>query len=210
MFWTKLDELCSAKGISPNALCSYLGLSNATATKWKNGASPRNSTLKKIADYFDVTVEELLGKNDTNTGNIFVNEDIVNMEIIGSVKAGYDGLAYEERTGETTPVPTAFFKGGDKNDFFLLRVNGNSMYPKMIDGDLVLVHRTTSVDSGTIAVILYGNNEATIKTVNYVYGENWLDLVPANPEYQTRHIEGTDLENCRILGKVVKLIRDLQ
>ena len=210
MFWDNFVNLCDQQKKSPNKVASEIGCSSGSITAWKQGRLPRKSTLVQIADYFDVTVEELLGKNDTNTGNIFVNEDIVNMEIIGSVKAGYDGLAYEERTGETTPVPTAFFKGGDKNDFFLLRVNGNSMYPKMIDGDLVLVHRTTSVDSGTIAVILYGNNEATIKTVNYVYGENWLDLVPANPEYQTRHIEGTDLENCRILGRVVKLIRDLQ
>lgn len=131
------------------------------------------------------------------------------MEVIGSVKAGYNGIAQEEHTGETVPIPTVFLKGGDKNNFFLLHVSGDSMYPKMLDGDLVLVKRETSVDSGSVAVVLYGDEEATVKTVKYVDGEDWLELIPTNPEYQTKRITGADLEKCRILGRVVKLIRDL-
>ncbi len=69
--------------------------------------------------------------------------------------------------------------------------------------------RETSVDSGTVVVVLYGDGEATVKTVKYVEGWSWLDLIPTNPEYETKHIEGADLENCRILGRVVKMFRDL-
>lgn len=61
MFWQKFVSLCNAKGLSPNGVCSELGLSNATATKWKNGSTPRGSTLKKIADFFGVTTDDLLG-----------------------------------------------------------------------------------------------------------------------------------------------------
>lgn len=61
MFWDKFVTLCSAKGISPNGVCSELGLSTATATKWKKGAIPRDTTLKKIADYFGVSTSYLLG-----------------------------------------------------------------------------------------------------------------------------------------------------
>lgn len=61
MFWERFLRLCSQKGISPNGACSELGLSNATATKWKNGSMPRAGTLKKIADYFGVSVGELIG-----------------------------------------------------------------------------------------------------------------------------------------------------
>lgn len=64
MFWEKFLSLCSEKGVSPNGVCAELGLSNATATKWKNGAVPRNTTLRKIADYFDVSVSYLLGVVD--------------------------------------------------------------------------------------------------------------------------------------------------
>ena len=64
MFWDKFVTLCSAKGLSPNGVCADLGLSTATATKWKKGAIPRDTTLKKIADYFGVSVSYLLGVAD--------------------------------------------------------------------------------------------------------------------------------------------------
>ena len=65
MFWDKFVTLCSAKGISPNGVCADLGLSTATATKWKKGAVPRDTTLKKIADYFGVSASYLLGIVDS-------------------------------------------------------------------------------------------------------------------------------------------------
>lgn len=64
MFWETLSNLCNERGVSPNGVCAELGLSNATATKWKNGAIPRQSTLRKIADYFGVSVSYLLGVVD--------------------------------------------------------------------------------------------------------------------------------------------------
>lgn len=65
MFWNNFLKLCREKGISPNGVCSDLGLSNATATRWKSGAIPRESTLRKIADYFGVSVGYLLGESNS-------------------------------------------------------------------------------------------------------------------------------------------------
>ncbi|MBE7053373.1 MAG: helix-turn-helix transcriptional regulator [Ruminococcaceae bacterium] len=62
MFWEKFVELCNKKGLSPNNVCAQLGYSSAIATKWKNGSTPRSTTLHKIADFFGVSVEYLLGK----------------------------------------------------------------------------------------------------------------------------------------------------
>lgn len=62
MFWDKIIELCNDNGISPSKLCETLNFSNATATKWKNGATPHDSTLKKIADYFNVSIDYLAGR----------------------------------------------------------------------------------------------------------------------------------------------------
>ena len=59
-FFDRINELCVRNGISADKLCKDLNLSNATATKWRKGAIPRNSTLKLIADYFGVTVDYLL------------------------------------------------------------------------------------------------------------------------------------------------------
>ena len=81
------------------------------------------------------------------------------------------------------------------------------MYPQLVDGDSILVRKCETVESGSIAVILYNGDEATVKKVIYKYGENWLDLVPTHPEYQTKRISGPDLEQCRVLGKVVSLVR---
>ena len=46
--------------------------------------------------------------------------------------------------------------------------------------------------SGEIGVISYGDDEMTIKRINYVDGEDWLKLVPLNPAYPPRRIEGVD------------------
>ena len=135
---------------------------------------------------------------------------LVSFPVIGRVSAGYDGQALEEYTGAQEAIPAEDLRGRSPEDFMVLRVNGNSMYPLLLDGDRILVERTTSVDSGSLAVILYAGEEATVKRVRYVYGEEWLELIPQNPEYQTKRIEGPDLEECRVLGKVLKLIRTLE
>lgn len=86
MFWENILALCNEKGISPNALCSEIGLSNAIATKWKKGAIPHCTTLKKIAGFFDVTPEYLLGRTEKpnpeetsvpNNGVFFLSTDII-------------------------------------------------------------------------------------------------------------------------------------
>lgn len=63
MFWGRFIELCNRNKVYPNTVCTQLGFSKATATKWKSGAAPRDTTLKRIADYFGVTVDYLIGQN---------------------------------------------------------------------------------------------------------------------------------------------------
>lgn len=128
--------------------------------------------------------------------------------IIGSIAAGYDCCALEEYTGEYAYFPLAELSA-PVDEYFVLRVKGNSMYPKLLEDDTVLVRRKQCVESGKIAVVLYNGEEATVKRINYTSGEKWLELAPINPEYQAKRIEGADLEQCRILGEVVKLIRDM-
>lgn len=64
MFWKNLCMLCNKRNTTPNTVCRELGLSSATATHWRQGAIPRDTTLKKIADYFGITVEDLLRDPD--------------------------------------------------------------------------------------------------------------------------------------------------
>ena len=75
------------------------------------------------------------------------------------------------------------------------------------DGDSVLVLRCEAVDQGTVAVVLYNGDEATLKKVRYT--PQWLEMTPINPEFPVRRIEGPDLEVSHILGKAMSLSRDL-
>ena len=65
MFYDTFKRLCDERGISCNKAATNIGLSNATATKWKKtGATPSGETLSKIATYFNVPIEYLLGNED--------------------------------------------------------------------------------------------------------------------------------------------------
>ena len=60
MFWNNFIDLCVNNSTTPNAVAKELSIASGAVTKWKNGAVPHQTTLLKIANYFDVTVEELI------------------------------------------------------------------------------------------------------------------------------------------------------
>ena len=64
MFWNRFVELCNQKSVSPNFVAKELGITSGSVTSWKKGSVPRDTTLKKIADYFGVTVSYLTGLVD--------------------------------------------------------------------------------------------------------------------------------------------------
>lgn len=60
MFWENFISLCSKLNKSPNAVANELGFSTGVVTTWKRGSQPREKTLQIIANYFGVSVDELL------------------------------------------------------------------------------------------------------------------------------------------------------
>ena len=62
MFWDRFEGLCKENKCRPNNVMQALGLSAATATKWKNGSIPNGDALQKVADYFNVSTDYLLGR----------------------------------------------------------------------------------------------------------------------------------------------------
>ena len=64
MFWERFSEECTLAGKKPNPVAKELGVSSGTVTGWKNGALPKPEILSKIASYFDVSVDYLLGKTN--------------------------------------------------------------------------------------------------------------------------------------------------
>ena len=64
MFFNIYENLCRQKGLSPNAVAKQLSISSGAVSEWKKGRVPQNATLKKIADYFEVTTEYLLNRTN--------------------------------------------------------------------------------------------------------------------------------------------------
>lgn len=175
------------------------------------------TSLRKASNAFLKEVERAEKKDATSEDATrfqferFYNriERVITYPVLGTVRAGFNGAIDEIPTGEEIEIPSSMINKEEKNDYFVLQIKGNSMYPKLIDGDKILCKRQNDVDCGSLAVVLYDGEEATVKKVNYDVGRNWIDLIPFNPEYAPKRIEGADLQQCRILGKVLKLIRDL-
>ena len=70
MFYDRFKAMCAEKKITPTRAALDMGFSNSITTKWKKtGATPDGVTLAKIADYFGITVDELLGKEKQPTNN---------------------------------------------------------------------------------------------------------------------------------------------
>ena len=263
----KLRELRKKKNLTMKQLGAMFGAAESTVSHWENGKrEPDTATLLNLADYFNVSVDYLLGReeikkaprfkingrrystdirkykmgfdkevrkallktpsNDSVLSDIHTSfhpdatrvqferiynkyESVITYPVLGTVRAGFNGAIDEIPTGEEIEIPCSMINKAEKNDYFVLQIKGNSMYPKLIDGDKILCKRQTDVDCGDLAVVLYDGEEATVKKVNYDVGRTWIELIPFNPEYAPKRIEGADLEQCRILGKVLKLIRDL-
>ena len=117
--------------------------------------------------------------------------------LLGSVAAGTPILA-EECIEEYLTFDT----GGHVGEHFALRVRGESMLEAgILPGDVVVVHQQQQVRNGDIVVALF-EDEATVKTYRRENGHVWLYPENSSPEYQP--IDG---EGCRVLGRVVAVIR---
>lgn len=202
MLGEKLRALRLQKGLTQVQLAEMVGISNNLYNKYeKKDVRPPYETLVKLASALNTSLSVLLDEIA-----VYPSEAVIDMPIIGSVRGGMDGNVVQEETGETRPIAASALHGRP-DEYFLLRVRGDSMYPEILDGDCVLVKKTDSVESGSMAVVLYDGDYATVKWVKYVKGEDWLDLIPNNTQYAPVRIEGADLEQCHVLGEVVDILR---
>ncbi len=199
-------------GLTQTELGAKLGVQKNAVSKWECGRVDDipSSKIKVMAQLFGVQPSYLIDDEIVGLPSPTITEDTVTFPIVTSVAAHYDGVSSDESaTGEHIEVPSAYLKGRKPEEFCAMRVRGDSMFPSFQDGDVVLVLRQTTMNhSGEIGVISYGDDEMTIKRINYVTGEDWIELVPLNPSYPPKKIEGVDLESCHIIGIPRVLIRE--
>lgn len=211
-----MERFAETAGISK----AYVSMLERNRTQRGDEPSPSIETYRSVARAIGLDVDELIRKVDgkvsikdsvSSSPNVVFQEDTITFYPIGTVAAGYNKFALEELTDDPIDIPASYLKGRPKEDYFLLKVTGNSMYPLYHNGDHVLVLRQSTLNrSGEIGVVLYDGEQATLKKIEYVDGENWIKLVPINPEYQEKTIQNIDLEQCRILGIPRVLIREIE
>lgn len=213
IFSNNLRTLMERFGKDRAQICADLNFKYTTFTDWYKGNKyPRIDKIEMLATYFGVLKSDLIedkgGVFSIDTVHSAAVDNVTPIRFLGSVAAGYNHLANEEY--EYMNIPTDWMGGRKTDDFFIMRVSGSSMYPKYCDGDNILCLACSDIGcSGRIGVIVYGDSEATLKKIVYEPGGDWIDLVPINPEYETKRIQGVDLEQCRIIGRAIKLIRDI-
>lgn len=132
--------------------------------------------------------------------------DVINIPLLGTVKAGYDYLAQENI------IDYISFKvdGTDKENYYALNVVGDSMTPLFDDGDTVIVHKQDDFENGDNCVVLINGEEATIKKV--YKGNTGIELKAVNPYYPPRVFSKEDIKDLpvKIIGVVEKSIRNFK
>lgn len=181
---------------------------------------PELPALKDFAELFDCSVDYLIGRTSVRKpllGDIndathpwypYINElppptDNIKIPIIGSVKCGYNGLAYEYLDGYVMIDNTKLH--GDIKAF---RCRGDSMNGLGIfDGDIALVRVQEDVDCGELAIVIVDGDEGMLKRIRKQEGA--IILESANPAYPPRVFTGEAMNKVRVVGKVVEIRRSL-
>ena len=173
--------------LSHEEMAKLCGVSRATYFRWLAGSTKlRTRTKENVAKVLNVSnIDEVLEESENYK------------PILGTTRAGYDMYAEQDIQGFVKVTHEDAVNG----DYFL-RVEGDSMEGSHIyDGDLIYVQQCESVPSGSIAVVLIGE-EATVKKV--VYKNDLMILEASNSKYESRYFTPNEVAELpvRILGKV--------
>jgi repressor LexA len=201
MFGYKLKELRKREKISQKELATQIGVAQSTVGMWENGKNkPEYDTLLKIAEFFEVSVDYLSGKNGTAAHPQF-QESGVKIPVLGEVAAGLPIEAIED-IEDYEEIPVIMAKQGN---FFALKIRGDSMEPRIKEGDIVIVRKQSDINNGDVAILLLNESEVTCKKV--VKHNNGISLISFNAAYVPRFFTYNEVDSLpvQILGKVVEL-----
>lgn len=199
-----LSYLRKRSGMSQKELAEKIGISRSAVGMYEAGErEPDFETLEALADTFNVNMDTLLGKSSPPS-NAIPYTAYHKAPIIGSIPAGYPVLALEDIEGYAD-IPYS-----DEENYFFLRVNGESMKNAGIHtGDLVLIRRQKCAEDGQVVAARVNGDEATLKRYKK-QGDNVL-LLPENPEFEPRIVPAKDFEtgDAQIIGVALEVRHSL-
>lgn len=197
----RLKMLREEKGLTQKDLAEKLSLTPKAISFYELGSrEPSGDALIHMAHILGTTTDYLLGNSTTKEADQKVGRG-VRIPVLGRVVAGIPIEAVEEILDYEEITPELAATG----EFFALQVKGDSMLPKLEEGDVVIVKKQEDVETGDIAIVLVNGDEATIKQVKKVNGG--IMLYGFNPDvYEPHFYSNQQIEELpvRILGKVVE------
>lgn len=204
-------RLCRERlGMSQEELAKALGYrSRSSVNKIELGAQKlTQSKIAAIAEALHTTPSYIMGWDEeqavSRAFNVVQMGRQVMRPIYGSISAGLG--EYVEGNNEILgwePVEEKYAT----DEYFYLRVVGDSMSPKIEDGDLLLIRKQESVDSGDIGAFLVDGEEGYVKRVKY--GADYITFISLNPAYEPISFVGAEVQRVRVVGRVVEIKRKL-
>jgi repressor LexA len=191
-------------GLSQEELAARMGYrSKSSITKLEKGINdlPR-AKLEELAAALDTTPAWLMGLVDLPCPppGFEPLPEMVRVPLVGSIACGTPILA-EENIKEYIGVPAAW-----RADF-ALECHGDSMAPRICDGDIVCIRRQPEVESGQVAAVRIGD-EATLK--HFYRSGDVVQLIAENPAVCPPMVyAGTQLEEMAVEGLAVGICRSL-
>lgn len=205
-----IKRLRTERGITQEQLASLLKVSRSTIGMYETGGrEPDFETCEAIADIFNVDMDYLLGRSSVERKHPITPSPIppgfspipkmVQVPLIGSIACGTP-ITAEQNIEQMVCVPSRW------HATFTLTCKGDSMAPRIHDGDLVAIRKQPEVEQGEIAAVRIGE-EATLKRV-YLH-PNFIELRPENPAFESIILAKEDMNAVTIEGKAVGLCRDI-
>lgn len=209
-FQKNLVRLFDETGKLKKDLADYVGVSANTVTSWCAGQKvPRMDKLDMICAFFHVERSDLLQAHDSSSdsANRIDALDMIKIPVLGRVVAGDPREAIQE-ADEFMYIPSMDHRRSE--DYFALRVFGESMEPNLMDGDIAIVRIQPDIDSGQVAVVLIDNQDSTVKRV--FKSQDGITLVADNPAvFSPRFFSNEDCISLPvlILGRVISIQREM-
>ena len=203
MDFSVLERLIAERGITVYRVAKDTGNAFSSFSDWKRGrSSPKSDKLARLAEYFGVSVDDLLGgRGEERDGGRRVSDNLV--PVIGEIRAGSPIITDQTLEGYELADLSV---GDDARDFFFLRIRGDSMKEiGMVEGAVVLFRKQQYAQDGQIVACLVGGESATVKRFSRA-GRRIL-LLPENRDYKPIELSPEDFESgdARILGVATEI-----
>ena len=201
-FGKTLRRLRVERGLSQEDVARRLGTSRQVISRYESGARmPKLSTVTALAAALDAPLGALTGEAEVFGLPGVERPKWRRVPLLGDIACGEPILAEENVEGYVEVDASV------RCDF-TLRCRGDSMEPRLRDGDIVMIRIQPDVLDGQIAAVLIGG-EATLKHVYHLPGRAGLRLMPENPAHAPIFVTPDNADEARILGRAVAYQRRL-